>query len=81
MPTLPPVTASARPSDLSFRLALGIRSGQMPGVGDSDCRCTIASTSHVLPGRVYDPRTAAEGGTNADDVTDALRNLRVAPWV
>jgi serine/threonine protein kinase len=31
-----------------------------------------------LPGRVYDPRTATEGGTNADDVTDALRNLQVA---
>ena len=31
-----------------------------------------------LPGRVCDQRTAAEGGTNADDVTDALRNLRVA---
>jgi hypothetical protein len=31
-----------------------------------------------LPGRVYDPRTFAEGGTNADDVTDALRDLRVA---
>ena len=31
-----------------------------------------------LPGRVYDPRTLAEGGTNADDVTDALRELRVA---
>ena len=31
-----------------------------------------------LPGRVYDPRTRAEGGTNADDVTDAARDLRVA---
>jgi hypothetical protein len=31
-----------------------------------------------LPGRVYDPRTAAEGGTNADDVTDTLRTLPVA---
>jgi serine/threonine protein kinase len=31
-----------------------------------------------LPGRVYDRRTAAEGGTNADDVTDALRGLPVA---
>ena len=31
-----------------------------------------------LPGRVYDPRTLAEGGTNADDVTDLLRDLRVA---
>jgi hypothetical protein len=30
-----------------------------------------------LPGRVYDPRTLAEGGTNADDVTDALRELPV----
>ncbi|AMY09532.1 Serine/threonine-protein kinase PknB [Luteitalea pratensis] len=31
-----------------------------------------------LPGRVYDLRTLAEGGTNADDVTDVLRDLRVA---
>jgi hypothetical protein len=31
-----------------------------------------------LPGRVYDPRTAAAGGTNADDVTDILRDLPVA---
>jgi len=31
-----------------------------------------------LPGRVYDRRTEAEGGTNADDVTDALRGLPVA---
>jgi hypothetical protein len=31
-----------------------------------------------LPGRVYDPQTEAEGGTNADDVTDALRALPVA---
>ncbi len=28
-----------------------------------------------LPDRVYDPRTAAEGETNADDITDALRDL------
>ena len=31
-----------------------------------------------LPGRVYDPRTASQGGTNADDVTDVLRALPVA---
>ena len=31
-----------------------------------------------LPGRVYDPRTAAAGGTNADDLTDVLRDLPVA---
>ena len=30
-----------------------------------------------LPGRVYDPRTAQAGGTNADDVTDVLRDLPV----
>ena len=30
-----------------------------------------------LPGRVYDARTAAAGGTNADDVSDALRDLPV----
>lgn len=30
-----------------------------------------------LPGRVYDPRTMAAGGTNADDVSDALRDLAV----
>jgi DNA-binding winged helix-turn-helix (wHTH) protein len=30
-----------------------------------------------LPGRVYDPRTAAAGGTNADDITDALRDLPI----
>ena len=30
-----------------------------------------------LPGRVYDPRTFEAGGTNADDVTDVLRDLPV----
>ena len=31
-----------------------------------------------LQGRVYDPQTLKEGGTNADDITDALRALSVA---
>jgi hypothetical protein len=30
-----------------------------------------------LEGRVYDPRTRAAGGTNADDVSDALRDLAI----
>jgi hypothetical protein len=30
-----------------------------------------------LHGRVYDSRTEAAGGTNADDITDALRDLEV----
>ena len=30
-----------------------------------------------LADRVYDPRTLASGGTNADDITDILRDLKV----
>ena len=30
-----------------------------------------------LEGRVYDPRTLTAGGTNADDITDALRGLPI----
>ena len=30
-----------------------------------------------LPGLVYDPRTKAAGGSNADDLTDALRELPI----
>jgi hypothetical protein len=30
-----------------------------------------------LEGRVYDPRTLAEGGTNADDITNALHGLPI----
>ena len=30
-----------------------------------------------LEGRVYDPRTVAAGGTNADDISDALRGLPI----
>ena len=32
------------------------------------------------PGRVYDAATAAAGGTNADDVSDALRELPVVVY-
>jgi serine/threonine protein kinase len=38
----------------------------------------IVLMDSTLPGRVYDPRTLAEGGTNADDITDALRGLSAA---
>ena len=40
-------------------------------------RPVIVLMDSPLPGRVYDPRTAAAGGTNADDLTDALRDLPV----
>jgi serine/threonine protein kinase len=41
-------------------------------------RPVVVLMDSPLPGRVYDPRTAASGGTNADDITDALRDLPVA---
>jgi hypothetical protein len=41
-------------------------------------RPVIVLMDSPLPGRVYDPRTFAAGGTNADDVTDALAGLAVA---
>ena len=34
----------------------------------------------TLPGRVYDTATLAAGGTNADDVSDALRDLPVVTF-
>ena len=41
-------------------------------------RPVVVLMDSPLPGRVYDLRTAAAGGTNADDITDALRDLPVA---
>ena len=40
-------------------------------------RQVIVLMDSPLPGRVYDPRTLAAGGTNADDISDALRDLDV----
>ena len=40
-------------------------------------RPVVVLMDSPLPGRVYDPRTDASGGTNADDITDALRELPV----
>ena len=40
-------------------------------------RPVIVLMDSPLPGRVYDPRTLAAGGTNADDISDALRELGV----
>ena len=37
----------------------------------------IVLMDSTLPDRVYDPRTRAAGGTNADDLTDVLRALPV----
>ena len=40
-------------------------------------RPVIVLMDSPLVGRVYDPRTLAAGGTNADDISDALRDLGV----
>jgi predicted Ser/Thr protein kinase len=49
------------------------RTGALP----PNPRPVIVLMDSPLPGRVYDPRTEAAGGTNADDLTDALRTLPV----
>lgn len=49
-----------------------------PGLAPSpNPRPVIVLMDSPLPGRVYDPSTEAAGGTNADDLTDALRDLPV----
>jgi serine/threonine protein kinase len=40
-------------------------------------RPVVVLMDSPLPGRVYDSRTETAGGTNADDLTDALRGLPV----
>ena len=40
-------------------------------------RPVIVLMDSPLQGRVYDPRTLEAGGTNADDISDALRELNV----
>jgi protein kinase-like protein len=48
-----------------------------PGMPKPNPLPVIVLMDSPLPGRVYDPRTEAAGGTNADDLTDALRTLPV----
>jgi hypothetical protein len=48
-----------------------------PSPPNPNLRPVIVLMDSPLPGRVYDSRTAAAGGTNADDITDALRGLSV----
>jgi DNA-binding winged helix-turn-helix (wHTH) protein len=58
---------------LSPRLGPGDRDVAAP----ANPRPVIVLMDSPLPGRVYDPQTLAAGGTNADDLTDALRDLPV----
>ena len=43
-------------------------------------RPVIMLMDSPLPGRVYDARTLAAGGTNADDISDTLRDLGVVTY-
>jgi DNA-binding winged helix-turn-helix (wHTH) protein len=58
---------------LSPRLGPAVRDAAPP----PHPRPVIVLMDSPLPGRVYDPRTLAAGGTNADDLTDVLRDLPV----
>jgi serine/threonine protein kinase len=53
------------------------RGQRNPAPPSPNPRPVIVLMDSPLPGRVYDPRTQAAGGTNADDLTDALRELPV----
>jgi len=52
------------------------RYGSTPAVA-ANPQPVIVFMDSPLEGRVYDPRTLAAGGTNADDITDALRGLPI----
>jgi DNA-binding winged helix-turn-helix (wHTH) protein len=58
-------------------LAARLRPGASTATPAANLAPVIVLMDSPLPGRVYDPRTLAAGGTNADDLTDALRDLPV----
>jgi hypothetical protein len=57
-----------------------LRLGTNDAVPPANPRPVIVLMDSPLPGRVYDARTLAAGGTNADDVSDALRDLDVVTY-
>ena len=87
----PPATASG-PADRGRRrvhgtwaavaVAVGLsgwllQPGTTGTVPPANPRPVIVLMDSPLPGRVYDARTLGAGGTNADDISDALRDLAV----
>ena len=62
---------------LTLALLAWSRRPALPGIPPPNPLPVIVLMDSPLPGRVYDPRTEAAGGTNADDLTDALRTLPV----
>ena len=65
---------------MPLTIALGLLIWLRPWTGSDPVPAANPRPVIVLmdsPGRVYDAATAAAGGTNADDVSDALRDLPV----
>ena len=90
----PPATASG-PADRGRRrvhgtwaavaVAVGLsgwllQPGTTGTVPPANPRPVIVLMDSPLPGRVYDARTLGAGGTNADDISDALRDLGVVTY-
>ena len=66
----------------TFAVAVGLagwllRPGMSAPMPPANPEPVIVLMDSPLPGRVYDPLTLAAGGTNADDVSDALRDVGV----
>jgi len=57
-----------------------IASASAPAAVPANPQPVIVLMDSQLDGRVYDPRTFAAGGTNADDISDALRDLPVVTY-
>ena len=58
----------------AYNLGPAIRAGELPG----NATPVAVLMDTFAPEGVYDPETRKKSGTNADDITDALRDLPVA---
>jgi DNA-binding winged helix-turn-helix (wHTH) protein len=76
-PAWPPHSAGVLVVLVAVALVANRGDRSIPGL-PPNARPVIVLMDSPLEGRVYDPRTAAAGGTNADDLTDALQPLPVA---
>jgi hypothetical protein len=66
---------------LAVALAVGLLASIPPTPAvPANPQPVIVLMDSPLEGRVYDPRTIAAGGTNADDISDALSDLPVVTY-
>ncbi len=65
------------PYDRRRTLGVDVAAGRQHAGAAANPQPVIVLMDSPLEGRVYDPRTLAAGGTNADDITDALRGLPI----